>query len=87
LEFHTSRLESWSQWTLKQDGAYTLVHHTWVCQQEIPFQTYRLRMNEGAKGLAQHIGVRLLEWGNWPTPNNPFPWVDPAPLFRPVRDA
>jgi hypothetical protein len=61
LEAHTSQVLY--RCTLEQEEGHTFVHlSAWGYQGE---KHFALCMSAGARGLAQHLGVQLVEVGSW----------------------
>lgn len=61
LECHTNSVLF--RCTLEHEEGHTFVHlSAWGCRDDLRFAQ---AMSAGARGLAQHLGVRLLEVGSW----------------------
>jgi hypothetical protein len=61
LEFCTEQVLA--RWSLEHEEGHTFVYLSmWGCFNELRFAQ---AMSAGAKGLAEHLGVRLLEAGSW----------------------
>lgn len=61
LECHTARVLA--RWTLEYEEGHTFIHlSVWGYPDETRFAQ---AMSAGARGLAAHLGVRLLEVGSW----------------------
>lgn len=61
LEFQTP--QGLARWTLHEEEGISLVHLSLWGYSDEP--TFAEVMSAGATGLAQHIGVRLIEAGSW----------------------
>lgn len=61
LECHTNAVLF--RCTLEHEEGHTFIHlSAWGCRDDLRFAQ---AMSAGARGLAQHLGVRLLEVGSW----------------------
>jgi hypothetical protein len=68
LECHTEQVLA--RFTLQHEEGNTFVHvSVWGCSHEAHFAQV---MSAGARGIAQHLGVRLLEVGSWSAPDEPI---------------
>lgn len=78
LEIHTAGfMQSYNLWALKEEGVYTLVHHTWMGNLEVfPRWNQRAVMVEAARSLSQHLNLRLIEVGSWAQAAKPPSWLD-----------
>ncbi|WP_299431306.1 hypothetical protein [uncultured Meiothermus sp.] len=61
LECHTT--QALARWTLEYEEGHTFIHlSVWGCRDNAAFAK---AMSAGARGLAEHLKVRLLEVGSW----------------------
>lgn len=75
LEIHTGGfLPGYQSWGLKEEGAYTLVHRTWMGSLEAG-GNQKVLMVEAARALSEHLGLRLIECGSW-TQAAPQVWLE-----------
>ena len=76
----TGELNGTGRWRLKPEGETTRVEYEWTVRTEKPWMNilaplmapafkwnHDQVMAEGGKGLAKHLGVRLLDFGELPT--------------------
>jgi len=66
LEYHTETVLA--RWTLRLEEGATWVHlSAWGCNDR---EGFTRAMSAGARGLAQYLGVLLLEAGSWSAAND-----------------